>query len=106
MDRRPHQAAYQGAEIHLGDWILQVDQEILHQNAAGQTVLSLANRKAKINKSKIQHWAISRNIKDKGNWIGLTAMHPTLRLGLQDVGRMRMGSYWTAQLMANTKIID
>ncbi|OMJ07462.1 hypothetical protein AYI70_g3020 [Smittium culicis] len=76
------------------------------KNATGQTVISLANRKAKNSKSKIQHWAISRNIKNKGNWIGLTAQHPTLRLGLQDVGRMRMGSYWTAQRMANAKIID
>ncbi|OMJ21996.1 hypothetical protein AYI69_g5580 [Smittium culicis] len=76
------------------------------KNAAGQTVTSLASRKAKNNKSKIQHWAISRNIKNNGNWIGLTAMHPTLRLGLQDIGRMRMGSYWTAQRMANAKIID
>ncbi|OMJ13113.1 hypothetical protein AYI69_g9133 [Smittium culicis] len=77
-----------------------------NQNATGQTVISLANRKAKNNKSKIQHWAISRNIINKGNWIGLTALHPTLRLGLQDVGRMRMGSYWTAQRLANAKIID
>ncbi|OMJ20553.1 hypothetical protein AYI69_g6165, partial [Smittium culicis] len=31
MVRRPDQAAYQGEEILLGDWVLQADQEILRQ---------------------------------------------------------------------------
>ncbi|OMJ21825.1 hypothetical protein AYI69_g5649 [Smittium culicis] len=76
------------------------------KSASDQTVTKLARIKAKNNKSKIQHGTISHNISKKGSWICLQAMHPTLRLGLQYIGRMRMGSFWTAQCLTNAKITD
>ncbi|OLY80183.1 hypothetical protein AYI68_g5723, partial [Smittium mucronatum] len=75
--------------------------EYCHSGEKGQTVISLVNRKAKNNRTKINQWAIQRNIRNKGSWIILQAMHPELRQGLQEVGKMRMCSFWSSQKLAN-----
>ncbi|OMJ17741.1 RNA-directed DNA polymerase from mobile element jockey [Smittium culicis] len=42
----------------------------------------------------------------KGNWVELQAMYPDIKLGLQDIGEMRMGTFRTAQRLSNMKIVD
>ncbi|OLY85411.1 hypothetical protein AYI68_g397 [Smittium mucronatum] len=49
-----------------------------HNSEKEQTVISLVNRKAKNNCTKINQWAIQSNIRDKGSWIILQAMHPVI----------------------------
>ncbi|OMJ19745.1 hypothetical protein AYI69_g6495, partial [Smittium culicis] len=33
-------------------------------------------------------------------------MYPDLKLGLQDIGKMRMGTFRTAQRLSNMKLVD
>ncbi|PVV01013.1 hypothetical protein BB560_004586, partial [Smittium megazygosporum] len=40
-----------------------------------------------------------------GSWMDLQMRHPEIKLGLQDIGKIRMGCYWTAQRLAKAGLI-
>ncbi|OMJ22178.1 hypothetical protein AYI70_g3040 [Smittium culicis] len=76
------------------------------QDSNGQTIIMIVDRKRRNNRSVIHRWTVARKIGKKGNWVDLEAMYPDLKLGLQDIGKMRMEIFWTAQRLSNMKIVD
>ncbi|PVV02168.1 hypothetical protein BB560_003395, partial [Smittium megazygosporum] len=45
------------------------------------------------------------NMRNTGSWMDLQMRHPDIKLGLQDIGKIRMGCYWTAQRLAKAGLI-
>ncbi|OMJ14789.1 RNA-directed DNA polymerase from mobile element jockey [Smittium culicis] len=76
------------------------------QDSNGQTKITIVDRKRRNIRSVIRRWTVNRKIGKKGNWVDLQAMYPDLKLGLQDIGKMRMGTFRTAQRLSNMKIVD
>ncbi|PVU84493.1 hypothetical protein BB560_002590 [Smittium megazygosporum] len=44
-------------------------------------------------------------MRNTGSWMDLQMRHPDIKLGLQDIGKIRMGCYWTAQRLAKAGLI-
>ncbi|OLY79183.1 hypothetical protein AYI68_g6754, partial [Smittium mucronatum] len=76
------------------------------QNSQGETTITIIDRKNKNNRSKIHQWTVDQKIGGKGNWMNLQLMYPDLKLGLQDIGKMRMGTFRTVQRLSNMKFLD
>ncbi|OMJ12417.1 hypothetical protein AYI70_g9134 [Smittium culicis] len=76
------------------------------QDSNGQTIVTIVDRKRRNNRSVIHRWTVDRKIGNKGNWVDLQAMYSDLKLGLQDIGEMRMDTFRTAQRLSNMKIVD
>ncbi|PVU85635.1 hypothetical protein BB560_006957, partial [Smittium megazygosporum] len=56
-------------------------------------------------KTKISAWIKAHNMRNTGSWMDLQMRHPDIKLGLQDIGKIRMGCYWTAQRLAKAGLI-
>ncbi|PVU94483.1 hypothetical protein BB560_005932 [Smittium megazygosporum] len=41
-------------------------------------------------KSKISAWIKAHNMRNTGSWMDLQMRHPDIKLGLQDIGKIRM----------------
>ncbi|OMJ13797.1 hypothetical protein AYI70_g8286 [Smittium culicis] len=76
------------------------------QYSNGQTIIMIIDRKRHNNRSVIHRWTVDRKIGKKGNWVDLQAMYPDLKLGLKDIGKIRMGTFRTAQRLSNMKVVD
>ncbi|PVV02654.1 hypothetical protein BB560_002888, partial [Smittium megazygosporum] len=50
-------------------------------------------------------WIKAHNMRNTGSWMDLQMRHPDIKLGLQDIGKIRMGCYWTAQRLAKAGLI-
>ncbi|PVV01671.1 hypothetical protein BB560_003901, partial [Smittium megazygosporum] len=50
-------------------------------------------------------WMKAHNMRNTGSWMDLQMRHPDIKLGLQDIGKIRMGCYWTAQRLAKAGLI-
>ncbi|PVV02156.1 hypothetical protein BB560_003396, partial [Smittium megazygosporum] len=46
-----------------------------------------------------------RGKSNTNSWMDLQMRHPDIKLGLQDIGKIRMGCYWTAQRLAKAGLI-
>ncbi|PVU86607.1 hypothetical protein BB560_006641 [Smittium megazygosporum] len=44
-------------------------------------------------------------MRNTGSWMDLQMRHPDIKLGLQGIGKIRMGCYWTAQRLAKAGLI-
>ncbi|PVU85761.1 hypothetical protein BB560_006918 [Smittium megazygosporum] len=42
-------------------------------------------------------------MRNTGSWMDLQMRHPDIKLGLQDIGKIRMGCYWTVQRLAKAR---
>ncbi|PVV04462.1 hypothetical protein BB560_001039 [Smittium megazygosporum] len=71
----------------------------------GNTVKALQHRYTVNDKTKISAWIKAHNMRDTGSWMDLQMRHPDIKLGLQDIGKIRMGCYWTAQRLAKAGLI-
>ncbi|PVV01590.1 hypothetical protein BB560_003986, partial [Smittium megazygosporum] len=56
-------------------------------------------------KTKISAWIKAHNMRNTGSWMDLQMRNPDIKLGLQDIGKIRMGCYWTAQRLAKAGLI-
>ncbi|PVU99401.1 hypothetical protein BB560_005506 [Smittium megazygosporum] len=71
----------------------------------GNTVKALQHRYTVNDKTKISAWIKAHNMRNTGSWMDLQMRHPDIKLGLQDIGKIRMGCYWTAQRLAKAGLI-
>ncbi|PVV00340.1 hypothetical protein BB560_005284, partial [Smittium megazygosporum] len=71
----------------------------------GNTVKALQHRYTVNDKTKISAWIKAHNMRNTGSWMDLQMSHPDIKLGLQDIGKIRMGCYWTAQRLAKAGLI-
>ncbi|PVU88374.1 hypothetical protein BB560_006376 [Smittium megazygosporum] len=71
----------------------------------GNTVKALQHRYTVNDKTKISACIKAHNMRDTGSWMDLQMRHPDIKLGLQDIGKIRMGCYWTAQRLAKAGLI-
>ncbi|PVU89333.1 hypothetical protein BB560_006304, partial [Smittium megazygosporum] len=71
----------------------------------GNTVKTLQHRYTVNDKTKISAWIKAHNMRNTGSWMDLQMRHPDIKLGLQDIGKIRMGCYWTAQRLAKAGLI-
>ncbi|OMJ15772.1 hypothetical protein AYI70_g7038 [Smittium culicis] len=78
MDRRPHQGTDEGPDGHLGD----------------RECPSIGNDEITGLSSTGGQWTGKKG--KKGNWVGLQAMYPDLKLDLQDIWKMRMSTLGSA----------
>ncbi|OLY79203.1 hypothetical protein AYI68_g6737 [Smittium mucronatum] len=67
------------------------------QNSKGETTITIVESKNKNNWSKIRQWKVDPKIGGKGNWMNLQLLYPDLKLSLQEIGKMRMGTFRTVQ---------
>ncbi|OMJ07322.1 hypothetical protein AYI70_g12273 [Smittium culicis] len=90
MDRRPHQGT---DKARMATWVTgsaRWIKKLCSQDSNGQTIITIVDRK----------------IVKKGNWVDLQAVYPDLKLGLYDIGKMRMGTFRTAQRLSTMKILE
>ncbi|PVU98320.1 hypothetical protein BB560_005690 [Smittium megazygosporum] len=66
----------------------------------GNAVKALQHRYTVNDKTKISAWIKAHNMRNTGSWMDLQMRHPDIKLGLQEIGKIRMGCYWTAQRLA------
>ncbi|PVV01476.1 hypothetical protein BB560_004104, partial [Smittium megazygosporum] len=71
----------------------------------GNTVKVLQYRYTVNDKTKISAWIKAHNMRNTGSWMDLQMRHPDIKLGLQDIGKIQMGCYWTAQRLAKSGLI-
>ncbi|PVV02424.1 hypothetical protein BB560_003124 [Smittium megazygosporum] len=71
----------------------------------GNTVKALQHRHTVNDKTKISAWIKAHNMRNTGSWMGLQMRHPDIKLGLQDIGKIQMGCYWTAQRLVKAGLI-
>ncbi|PVV01809.1 hypothetical protein BB560_003759, partial [Smittium megazygosporum] len=71
----------------------------------GNTVKALQHRYTVNDKTKISAWIKAHNMRNTGSWMDLQMRHPEIKLGLQDIGKIRIGCYWTAQRLAKAGLI-
>ncbi|PVV01494.1 hypothetical protein BB560_004079, partial [Smittium megazygosporum] len=71
----------------------------------GNTVKALQHRYTVNDKTKISAWIKAHNMRNTGSWMDLQIQHPDIKLGHQDIGKIRMGCYWTAQRLAKAGLI-
>ncbi|PVV01889.1 hypothetical protein BB560_003679, partial [Smittium megazygosporum] len=71
----------------------------------GNTVKALQHRYTVNDKTKISAWIKAHNMRNTGSCMDLQMRHPDIKLGLQDIGKIRMKCYWTAQRLAKAGLI-
>ncbi|OMJ29871.1 hypothetical protein AYI69_g600, partial [Smittium culicis] len=54
----------------------------------------------------ISQWMRKVNGGNQSNWMGLELKYPERQKSLLHIAKIRIGAYWTAQRMANARIID
>ncbi|OLY81134.1 hypothetical protein AYI68_g4763, partial [Smittium mucronatum] len=69
--------------------------KICVQNSKGETIINIFDRENKNSQSIIHQWTVDRKIGAKKNSMNLQLLHPDLKLDLQDIGKMRMGTLRT-----------
>ncbi|PVU89219.1 hypothetical protein BB561_005482 [Smittium simulii] len=60
----------------------------------------VSDRYDKNDKSKIYIFIKTHDMETTSNWINLQLLYPEITLGLQDIGKIRTGSYWTCEKLA------
>lgn len=100
--KNPHKSRMSTWVTGTSRWL----KKFCSSNEMGQTENSLIFRKTNNNNSVIHRWAIDRGIKNTGSWIKLQAMYPKQRIGFHEIGKIRIGQFWTVQKMANAKLMD
>ncbi|PVU90871.1 hypothetical protein BB561_004676 [Smittium simulii] len=76
-----------------------------HSIEQGATRISIDARNVRNDRSRISYWLITQKMQNSSNWISLQLLYPELRIGLQTIGKIRTGSYWTTERLAKSQLI-
>ncbi|PVU90399.1 hypothetical protein BB561_004904 [Smittium simulii] len=71
----------------------------------GATRISIDARNVRNDISRISLWLKTHQMQNSSNWICLQLLYPELRIGLNMIGKIRTGSYWTTERLAKSQLI-
>ncbi|PVU86750.1 hypothetical protein BB561_006571 [Smittium simulii] len=71
----------------------------------GATRATVEARNVRNDRSRISSWLKNHKMKNSSKWISLHLLYPELRIGLQTIGKIRAGSYWTTERRAKSQLI-
>ncbi|PVU90502.1 hypothetical protein BB561_004841 [Smittium simulii] len=72
----------------------------------GATRIPIDARNVKNGRSRISYWLKTHQMQNSRNWICLQLLYPELRLGLNMFGKIRTGTYWSIERLANSQLIS
>ncbi|PVU86387.1 hypothetical protein BB561_006722, partial [Smittium simulii] len=72
----------------------------------GATRATIEARNVRNDRSRISSWLNKHKMQNSSNWISLQLLYPELRIGLNIIGKIRTGAYWTTERLAKSHLIS